>query len=81
MSHVMRRPYKGDRVRIIGQTGVFQVVNVSKDGLFADLRRLEMPGPDYIEKEIPRVDLVYVNAPRVPIQQTRARENDIRLRA
>jgi hypothetical protein len=77
----MRRPYKGDRVRIIGQTGLFQVVNVTKDGLFADLRRLQMPGPDYIEKEIPRVDLIYVNATRAPIQQARALDNGIRLRA
>jgi hypothetical protein len=73
----MRRPYKGDRVRILGQTGVFQVVNVSKDGLFADLRRLQVSGPDYFEKEIPRVVLIYVNAPRLQPQPAAARGNVI----
>jgi hypothetical protein len=49
----------GDMVQIMGFSGTFEVVQVRQDGLFADLKHLGSPGPDYIEKEIFSWELIY----------------------
>ena len=65
----MRLPRIGDRVRIDGFLGTFEIVRVDRNGLMVDLKHLGRPGSDYIEKEILTRELNYVDSPRpaVPI--------------
>ena len=63
-------PRIGDRVRIVGFMGEFQVVRVWQGGIMADLRHLGSAGPDYIEKEILSRDLIYPEPPRPPANQS-----------
>jgi hypothetical protein len=54
MDTLKRIPRIGDQVRIAGFSGRFEVVKVEKNGSMADLKHLDVPGPDYIERDILR---------------------------
>jgi hypothetical protein len=56
-------PLVGDRVRIKGFLGVFEVVEVEMHGSMVDVKHLDdLPGPAYIEKEVLWHELVYLHA-------------------
>jgi hypothetical protein len=57
-----RMPRVGDRVRIKGFLGVFEVVEVGPQGSMVDVKHLDLPGPAYIEKEVLWHELVYLHA-------------------
>jgi len=65
MDSMRARPRKGDRVQINGFLGLFEVVQVGMDGSTADLKHLDLSGPDYIEKEILYHELIYPNDPQL----------------
>jgi hypothetical protein len=54
-----RHPRIGDRVRISGFLGKFEIVQIRQDGLMTDLKHLGFSGPDYIEREILSKELIY----------------------
>lgn len=60
MDSLKRIPRIGDQVRITGFSGRFEVVRVGKDGSMADLKHLDVPGPDYIERDILHHELIYL---------------------
>jgi hypothetical protein len=70
MISMRKVPRIGDRVRIVGFVGDFQVVKVWQNGIMADLRHLGSAGPDYIEKEILSRDLIYPDPPRPSTNQS-----------
>jgi hypothetical protein len=53
-------PRVGDRVRISGFIGAFEIVEIRQDGLMTDLKHLDLPGPEYIEREILSKELIYL---------------------
>ena len=55
-------PRIGDRVRISGFLGSFEIVEIRQDGLMADLKHLDLPGPEYIEREILSKELIYLGS-------------------
>jgi len=59
MDRSTRPPRIGDRVRISGFLGMFEIVQIRQDGLMTDLKHLGFSGPDYIEKEILSKELIY----------------------
>ena len=54
-------PRIGDRVRIDGFLGVFEIVRIERNGLMVDVKHLGWPGSDYIEKEILTRELQYLD--------------------
>lgn len=60
MDNVRRMPCIGDRVRIAGFLGRFEIIRIGVDGT-CDLKHLDSPGPDYIEKQVLPRELVYLN--------------------
>jgi hypothetical protein len=63
MDRVMKTPRIGDRVKVVGFLGTFEVIHVQPDGSMTDLKHLDTPGPDYIEREIFTRELIYLNSP------------------
>ena len=61
MNTSTRPPRIGDRVRISGFLGTFEIVQIRQEGLMTDLKHLGFPGPDYIEREILSRELIYEN--------------------
>ncbi|MGA2218830.1 MAG: hypothetical protein ABSG51_12130 [Terracidiphilus sp.] len=59
----MKTPRIGDRVKVVGFLGTFEVIHVQPDGSMTDLKHLDTPGPDYIEREIFTRELIYLNSP------------------
>jgi hypothetical protein len=59
----LKRPRVGDRVRLTGFLGVFEVVRVRPDGSLVDLKHLDLHQTDYIEQEVSAHDLIYVRGP------------------
>ncbi|MGA2651297.1 MAG: hypothetical protein ABSF28_12270 [Terracidiphilus sp.] len=59
MDRNRRRPRIGDRVRISGFLGQFEIVQIRQEGLMTDLKHLGFSGPDYIEREILSRELIY----------------------
>lgn len=64
MDSIMKRPCIGDRVRINGFLGVFEIVQIRQEGLMVDLKHLCVPGPDYIEREVLSKELIYLKPPQ-----------------
>ena len=62
--NTLRMPRIGDRVKIDGFLGEFEIVQIERNGLMVDLKHLGRPGSDYIEKEILTRELTYVDPPR-----------------
>ncbi len=56
-----KEPRIGDRVRLTGFLGVFEVVRIVQNGSMVDLKHLDFTGPDYIEQEVFSQDLIYLN--------------------
>lgn len=56
----MKKPSIGDRVRLAGFLGEFEVVRVIHNGSMVDLKHLDLHGPDYIEQEVSAHDLTYL---------------------
>ena len=54
-----RPPRIGDRVRISGFLGTFEIVQIRQEGLMTDLKHIGYPEPDYIEREILSKELIY----------------------
>lgn len=54
-----RPPRIGDRVRISGFLGTYEIVQIRQEGLMTDLKHLGFSGPDYIEREILSRELIY----------------------
>jgi len=59
MNRSNRPPRIGDRVRISGFLGMFEIVQIRQEGLMTDLKHLGFSGPDYIEREILSKELIY----------------------
>jgi hypothetical protein len=59
MDRNKRPPRIGDRVKISGFLGTFEIVQIRQEGLMTDLKHLGFPGPDYIEREILSRELIY----------------------
>ena len=59
MDRNTRPPRIGDRVRISGFLGLFEIVQIRQECLMTDLKHLGFPGPDYIEREILSKELIY----------------------
>jgi hypothetical protein len=59
----LKKPRVGDRVRLTGFLGVFEVVRVRPDGSLVDLKHLDLHQTDYIEQEVSAHDLIYVRGP------------------
>jgi hypothetical protein len=57
----MKKPCIGDRVRLAGFLGEFEIVRVVHNGSMVDLKHLDLHGPDYIEQEVSAHDLTYLN--------------------
>ena len=64
MYTVLKNPHVGDRVRLTGFLGVFEVIRVGPDGSLVDLKHLDLHRTDYIEREVSAHDLIYVRAPQ-----------------
>ena len=62
----MKNPQIGDRVRLTGFLGVFEVVRIFQNGTMVDLKHLDLYGPDYIEREVSTHDLTYLCSSRPP---------------
>jgi hypothetical protein len=60
----LKKPRLGDRVRLTGFLGVFEVVRVRPDGSLVDLKHLDLHQTDYIEQEVSSHDLIYVRGPQ-----------------
>jgi hypothetical protein len=60
----LKRPRLGDRVRLTGFLGVFEVVRVRPDGSLVDLKHLDLHKTAYIEQEVSTHDLIYVRGPQ-----------------
>lgn len=71
MDTLLRRPSIGDRVRLTGFLGVFEVVRIVQDGSLVDLKHLDFTGPDYIEQEVCSQDLIYLSAQQLTILASR----------
>jgi hypothetical protein len=71
MDTLLRRPNIGDRVRLTGFLGVFEVVRIVQDASLVDLKHLDFTGPDYIEQEVCTQDLIYLNAQQLAILASR----------
>jgi hypothetical protein len=63
----MKNPKIGDRVRLTGFLGVFEVVRIFQHGTMVDLKHLDLYGPDYIEREVSTHDLTYLCSSRPPV--------------
>jgi hypothetical protein len=63
MDRNTRPPRIGDRVRISGFLGLFEIVQIRQEGLMTDLKHLGFSGPDYIEREILSKELIYEDQP------------------
>jgi hypothetical protein len=57
----MKKPCIGDRVRLAGFLGEFEIVRVIHNGSMVDLKHLDLHGPDYIEQEVSAHDLTYLS--------------------
>lgn len=57
----MKKPCIGDRVRLAGFLGEFEIVRVVHNGSMVDLKHLDLHGPDYIEQEVSAHDLTYLS--------------------
>lgn len=55
-------PRVGDKVRIKGFLGVFEIVGVGLGGAVVDVKHLDLAGPAYIEREVLRHELEYLHA-------------------
>jgi hypothetical protein len=64
MDIIKRKPRIGDRVRVIGFLGEFQITGVQEAGVTVDLKHLGTPGPDYIETEVLVRELIFLDPPR-----------------
>ena len=64
MDTLTKTPCIGDRVRIMGFLGEFEIVQVRQDGLMTDLKHLGLPGDAYIETEVLSRELIYLDPPR-----------------
>lgn len=53
-------PRVGDRVRLTGFLGIFEVVRIFQNGSLVDLKHLDLHGTDYIEQEVSVHDILYV---------------------
>jgi len=62
MENHSRMPRVGDRVRIKGFLGVFEIVEVGLRGSMVDVKHLDSPGPAYIEREVLWHELEYPQA-------------------
>lgn len=71
MDTLLRRPSIGDRVRLTGFLGVFEVVRIVQDGSLVDLKHLDFTGPDYIEQEVCSQDLIYLSAQQLAFLASR----------
>ena len=75
MDMMRKKPCIGDRVRIMGFLGLFEVIQIRQNGLMVDLKHLNLPGPDYIEKEVLAKELIYLkpsqSAPRATLPSSR----------
>lgn len=60
----LKKPRLGDRVRLTGFLGVFEVVRVRPDGSLVDLKHLDLHQTAYIEQEVSSHDLIYVRGPQ-----------------
>jgi hypothetical protein len=56
----LKKPCIGDRVRLAGFLGEFEIVRVVHNGSMVDLKHLDLHGSDYIEQEVSAYDLTYV---------------------
>jgi hypothetical protein len=63
----MKNPKIGDRVRLTGFLGVFEVVRIFHHGTMVDLKHLDLYGPDYVEREVSTHDLTYLSSSRPPV--------------
>lgn len=61
MNTPSKKPCIGDRVRLAGFLGEFEVVRVIHNGSMVDLKHLDLHGPDYIEQEVSAYDLTYLS--------------------
>lgn len=57
----LKKPCIGDRVRLAGFLGEFEIVRVIHNGSMVDLKHLDLHGPDYIEQEVSAHDLTYLS--------------------
>ena len=60
----LKKPRVGDRVRLTGFLGVFEVVRVRPDGSLVDLKHLDLHQTAYIEHEVSAHDLIYLRGPQ-----------------
>ena len=72
----IRIPRIGDRVRIEGFLGEFEIVRIERNGLMVDLKHLGRPGSDYIEKDILTRDLRYLDTAEPVASANRAASSD-----
>jgi hypothetical protein len=61
MDTYTRKPRVGDRVRIKGFLGVFEVVEVAPRGSMVDVKHLDLHHPAYIEKEVLWHELIFLH--------------------
>jgi hypothetical protein len=64
MDTLTKKPCIGDRVRIMGFLGEFEVVQIRQNGLMTDLKHLGLPGEAYIETEVLSKELIYLDRPQ-----------------
>lgn len=57
-----RAPRLGDRVRINGFVGLFEIILLRENGM-CDLKHLDSAGSDYIETELLSKELIYIDHP------------------
>lgn len=81
MDITRKKPCIGDRVKIAGFLGAFEVVQVRQNGLMTDLKHLGLPGPDYIEREVLAKELIYLNSPAAPANPSTSRPVDRPMRS
>jgi hypothetical protein len=63
VSAPLRKPRVGDRVHVSGFKGTFEIIRVTDNGVFADLKLLDAttPGTEYIERDVPLGALLYLD--------------------
>jgi hypothetical protein len=64
MSAPLRKPRIGDRVRVPGNAGTFEVIRVTESGTFADLKLFDSSNPrsEHIESNVPMGALLYLHS-------------------